>query len=119
MWQTQIVPRLRTVFWEVDPVSALLKNEACVLQDEVVTGKKRECRCSTLYRQTSNSEIICRLDYAKKICVNWKLSHKNCSCKRGFNFAFNMYIIFVFMNHALHLISWLRLGFEVRVRIKD
>ena len=48
MWQIQIVPRLRILQAEVDPVSAVLKNEACVLQDEVVNGEKRECRCSTL-----------------------------------------------------------------------
>ena len=58
MWQTQIVPRLRTVFWEVDPVSALLKNEACGLQDEVVTGEKRECRCSTLQTDLKFSNYL-------------------------------------------------------------
>ena len=44
--------------YEVDPVSARLKNEACVLQDEVVTGEKRECRCSTLQTDLKFSNYL-------------------------------------------------------------
>ena len=58
MWEIQIVPRLRTVFCEVDPVSALLKNKACALQDEVVTAEKRKCRCSTLQTDLKFSNYL-------------------------------------------------------------
>ena len=59
---------LRTVFCEVDPVSSLLKNEACVLQDEVVTGEKREYRCSTLQTDLKFSNYLPSRLHQENMC---------------------------------------------------
>ena len=69
------MPRLRTALREVDPVSAPLKNEACILQDEVVTGEKQECRCSTLQTGLKFS------NYLPSRLHQENVSTKNCHTK--------------------------------------
>ena len=63
---------------EVDPVSDLLKNEACVLQDEVVTGEKRECRCSTLQTDLKFSNYLPSLGSSAGIAFKFEGE----SCRR-------------------------------------